>query len=197
MTETPEAKPAGRAGNPGKRPATYLKAHERDALLALAEGHPRDKAILTLAVFTGVRRNELRMLDKADVDWGRQMLAIRHGKGGKEREVPLNAKARAALKAYLATRDDDEAPLFLSRQRRRLDNATLWHILNRYTSQIGLPQRIRFHSTRHTFSMAVKEKSGKDYKLLQGLLGHASPETTMRYYDHFDADEARKVLEDL
>jgi site-specific recombinase XerD len=128
------------------------------------------------------------MLNRADLDFRGRRVLVFHGKGGKYREVPLHPQAAQAVRAYLATRTDDLPPLFISRQHNRLSLKTIWHILERYTSQLDLGKRIRVHSLRHTAATALKHASGNDPQAVQRFLGHSSINTTMRYW-HLDDDE--------
>src|SRR5690606_27564099 len=97
---------------------TWLNASERRRLLQ-AELPPRERAIVCTFVYTGLRSNELSMLDVGDLDFEEMTLLVRFGKRSKQRMVPLHAEAAAALNAYLAGRQ--AGPVFLS-SRGRLSN---------------------------------------------------------------------------
>lgn len=175
-----------------KRPATFLRPAERDALLAAVDD-PRDRAILTLFTFAGLRRNELRMLDRADVDFRERAVLVRFAKRGKQRTVPLHPRVIEALTAYLATRADEHPALFLSGRGQRMALKTLWHVLDRATSAVELDKAIRLHSLRHTCLTNVY-RATKDLTVVQRLAGHADIRTTTIYL-HMDDDEARRAID--
>lgn len=175
-----------------KRPATFLRPGERDALLA-AVADPRDRAILTLYCFAGLRRNELRMLDRADVDFRERSVTVRFAKRGKQRVVPLHPRVVEALTEYLATRGDDHPALFVSGRGGRLALKTLWHVLDRATAGVDLGKPVRLHSLRHTCLTNVY-RATKDLTVVQRLAGHSDIRTTTIYL-HMDDDEARRAID--
>lgn len=184
---------------------TFLTDRDRDFLLSLvpdpaeAGSHAqrvqrlRDRAILTLFCFAGLRRNELRLLDRADIQFGRQRVHIRFGKGGKQRYVPLNPVVIDALRAYLVERHDPDSALFLSNRRQRLSNRTLCHILHRYLPGLDTgDDRITLHALRRTFATVLYQRT-RNPVLVQRLLGHANLQTTMLYIGLVD-DELREAV---
>lgn len=183
-----------------RRPGTYLTEEERDRLIAAVPStRPaqalRDRAILTLFAYSGLRRNELRMLDRGDVDEYRMVIRVRHGKGGKTRTVPLNAKAQAAIRAYLATRRDPDPALFLSNRRQRFSLKGLWRLLERALAGAGIEQRVSLHSLRHTFATGIYRKTGDIY-LVKELLGHSNIQTST-VYAHMDQSRAAGAVSEL
>jgi site-specific recombinase XerC len=172
----------GRAS--GKRkPPQFLRAAERDRLLDLLErtANPRDKAIITLFLYSGLRLNELRMLDRHDIEWEERRIMVRFAKGGKWRRLSLNPKAADALRAYLATRRDPDPALFLSRNRRRMAHRSIQLMLEKFVAQLDLPKRITPHCLRHTFATHLLRTTGGDLRLVQRALGHSSIQTTVIY----------------
>lgn len=179
----------------GKRkPPTFLKPGERDRLLASVE-NPRDRAILTLFVFGGLRRNELRMLDRADIDLADRTVMIRFAKRGKWRQLGLHPKACATIKAYLATRTDDDPALFLSSRRQRMANRTINYLLDKYAPQLGFGKRVTPHSLRHTFATALWRGSN-DLRIVQRALGHDNISTTA-IYTWLGDDELSRAIDQL
>lgn len=182
-----------RNGNPGKRPATHLEPAERDRLIALAEGNPRDHAILALYCLAGLRRNELRMLDRSDIDFGRKLVDVRFAKGGKYRQVPLHPRVIAALRAYLAMRADDLPLLFVSRQGGRLGLETLRQVLAKYVALADFGRPVRLHSLRHTCLTAVYQ-STNDLMITKEIAGHSDIRTTAIYV-HMGNDAKRRAID--
>jgi site-specific recombinase XerD len=165
------------------------KAVEIDALLELAEGASplalRNRGLLELLYSGGLRSAEIVGLDLADVDFEREAVHV-HGKGGKERVVPLGEEAAHHLARYLqearpALAGGAEDALFLSARGRRLDTSTVRRIVRH-------PHRLR-----HAFATHLLE-GGADLRTIQELLGHSSLSTT-QVYSHVDARRLRRVYD--
>lgn len=189
--------PAPKPKRAHRKPPTFLRADERDELLA-AVAHPRDRAILTLYLYCGMRRRELVLLDRADIDREERTVHIRHAKGGKQRIVSLPALAQAALDAYLATRTDPDAALFHSSRRQRIGLRTINHLVAKHVAGRSFAARkhITPHCLRHSFATRLLKVSGKDLPLVQRALGHSKIETTAIYL-HVDDDELRDAMDKL
>jgi integrase/recombinase XerD len=86
-----------------KRQKSYLRADEYSKLLAAAGGNPRDFAILQVFLQTGIRVSELIAITLADLDMESKTLTV-HGKGKKERSIPLEKKGMQAIRSYLTVR---------------------------------------------------------------------------------------------
>jgi len=175
----------------GKRlPAATLTADEAEAVLAVPDvGEPlglRDRAMLEVLYATAIRRMELIQLKVWDVDWSRSTLMIRHGKGDKDRVVPLGKRAKAWLTAYhdqvrpglIAGRDPET--LFLSRDGKPLEPKRLSEKVRGYVERAGVPKAGSCHLMRHTAATLMLE-GGADIRFIQALLGHESLETTQIY----------------
>jgi site-specific recombinase XerD len=165
------------------------KPAEIDELLELVEGDSplalRNRALLELLYSAGLRSAEAVSLDLADVDFERETVHV-HGKGGKERVVPLGEEAAAHLARYLRLGRTDLAAgandaFFLSARGRRLDTSTVRRLLRH-------PHRLR-----HAFATHLLE-GGADLRVIQELLGHASLSTT-QIYSHVDARRLRRVYD--
>ena len=165
------------------------KAADVDALLELADGREplelRNRALLELLYSGGLSSAEAVGLDLADVDFEREAVHV-HGKGGKERVVPLGEEAAHQLARYLrdgrpALARGAEDAVFLSARGRRLDTSTVRRILRH-------PHRLR-----HAFATHLLE-GGADLRVIQELLGHSSLSTTQGY-SHVDARRLRRVYD--
>jgi site-specific recombinase XerD len=165
------------------------KAAEIEALLDLADGNSplalRNRALLEVLYSGGLRSAEAVGLDLGDVDFEREALHV-HGKGGKERVVPLGEEAAHRLARYLRdgrptlARGATDA-LFLSARGRRLDTSTIRRLVRH-------PHRLR-----HAFATHLLE-GGADLRTIQELLGHSSLSTT-QVYSHVDARRLRRVYD--
>jgi site-specific recombinase XerD len=165
------------------------KTEEVERLIEHVEGDSplalRNRALLELVYSGGLRSAEAVGLDLADVDFERESLHV-HGKGGKDRVVPLGEEAAHHLSRYI--RDGRPAlaagavdALFLSARGRRLDTSTLRRLVRK-------PHRLR-----HAFATHLLE-GGADLRTIQELLGHASLSTT-QVYSHVDARRLRRVYD--
>ncbi len=176
----------------------HLEDQEEQALVvAVTEsGSLRDRAIVLLLLHTGLRAQELCMLTRAHVRLGKHSGTISvRGKGNKEREIPLNATARAALLAYdpsLKTPLDDSAPLFLSEKRHaQFTGRGLGYIVKKYAERAHIYD-VSPHALRHRFGYRMAA-SVPLHRLAQ-LMGHNSLDTTMRYA-HATAHDLQQDIE--
>jgi integrase/recombinase XerC len=141
----------------------------------------RDRAILELFYASGIRLSELVALDLEDVDLAGRMVRVM-GKGRKERIVPFNQKASAALRAWLKdrlalTRGD---ALFVNARGGRLTGRSVQRLVARYVSSCSTRFGISPHALRHSFATHLLQ-AGADLRAIQELLGHVSLSTTQRY----------------
>jgi site-specific recombinase XerD len=165
------------------------KPAEVEELLEGVEGGSplalRNRALLELLYSAGLRSAEAVMLDLGDVDFEREIVHV-HGKGGKDRVLPLGEEAAYHLARYLRegrpslVRGAAEA-VFLSIRGRRLETSTVRRLLRH-------PHRLR-----HAFATHLLE-GGADLRVIQELLGHASLSTT-QIYSHVDARRLRRVYD--
>ena len=155
----------------------------------------RDRCALELLYGAGLRVSELVGLDVSDFLDGRSAVRVR-GKGGKERVVPLVAKARAALEAYLRRRAElgNGSALLLNRRGGRLTARTVARNLARYALVCGTQRHVHPHALRHSFATHLLDM-GADLRGIQELLGHASLSTTQRY-THVSSERLVQIYED-
>ena len=156
----------------------------------------RDRAILELFYASGLRLSELVGLDVEDVTLSSRLVRVL-GKGGKERIVPFNRGAAAALRAYLRDRETlvasvtepdascrrrglPAAPLFVNYRGGRLSTRSVDRLVRRYVAATSRRYGISPHALRHAFATHLLER-GADMRSIQELLGHARLSTTQRY----------------
>ena len=156
----------------------------------------RDRALLELIYAAGLRVSEARDLNVGNVDLASREIRVT-GKGSKQRAVLIGEAARSALATYLnevrpklAGRDSGNA-LFLNRYGGRLSQRSIQAKVRRYASRVGLGTGVHTHTLRHSFATHLLE-GGADLRVVQELLGHASPATT-QVYTHVTASEAKAV----
>ncbi|MDQ2982359.1 MAG: tyrosine-type recombinase/integrase [Actinomycetota bacterium] len=157
-----------------------LEALEGEGPLAL-----RNRALVELVYSAGLRSREAVDVDLGDVDFEQEHVTV-HGKGGKDRVVPLGEEAAFWIARYLSEARPElargaENALFISARGRRLDTSTLRRLLPH-------PHRLR-----HAFATHLLE-GGADLRTIQELLGHSSLSTT-QVYAHVDGRRLRRVYD--
>ena len=142
----------------------------------------RNYTIIATFLYAGLRRNELTNLELTDINLDDDSMLIRHGKGNKDRYVPIYYKLKPILKRYLLDRkmaNKESMYLFVgAKSNKPLTESGIKGIFKRL--QIGSGIYVTPHKLRHTFaSMAVE----KDVALpkVQQILGHSSIQSTMIY----------------
>jgi integrase/recombinase XerD len=184
-----------------------LSRKEIDALIAAATAKDgaaglRLGCMIELLYASGLRISELLALPLAAIARDPAYLIVK-GKGGKERLAPLNAPARAAIKAYLPVRKRffakgaaDSPWLFPSRGAGgRLTRRRFAQMLDEAALVAGLdPAKLSPHGLRHAFATHLLE-GGADLRTVQKLLGHADIATT-QIYTHVAQDRLRGVMEE-
>ena len=146
----------------------------------------RDRAILETFYSTGIRRAELVHLHIYDVDVERGVLAIRQGKGRKDRMVPIGRRALAWLEKYrqesrprLLVRDTETA-LFLTRFGTAFSVSSMSTLVSRYVASAELGVTGSCHLFRHALATSMLDHDA-DTRFIQAMLGHASLSTTQIY----------------
>jgi len=171
-------------------PAATLTLEEAEKVLAVPDTSTalglRDRAIIEVFYSTGIRRSELANLRIQDLDLARGVIAVREGKGRKDRFVPIGERAIAWLAAYLrevrpilAPLSDDGA-LFLSSDGVALAPITITDTLKGYVRKADIDKPGACHLFRHTMATLMLE-GGADLTTIQHILGHQSPQTTEIY----------------
>lgn len=160
----------------------------------------RDRALLELLYGTGARISELINLNVDDVSHlsaDTPILKL-HGKGDKQRLVPVGRPAMKALEAYLvrarpvlAKGGKGTPALFLNARGGKLSRQSAWQILQDAADRAGLSGKVSPHTMRHSFATHLLE-NGADVRVVQELLGHASV-TTTQIYTMVTVDQLREV----
>jgi integrase/recombinase XerD len=191
---------------PQRLPGRILGQAEVQAILAQADLSTvhslRDRTLLELLYATGLRRSEAAGLNVYDVDSLRGVLWVRHGKGRKQRVVPLGERALAWLHKYLneargqlvagggvASNASDSAgqALFLTDYGLPLQAHQIADKVRRYLQLAGVAKGGATHLLRHACATHMLE-GGADIRFIQAMLGHASLETT-QIYTHVSIDK--------
>lgn len=153
----------------------FLAPEERFLLERVLTRFPgRDATLISLALHTGARANELLKIQPSDLNDQLQTVFIHGSKGSKSREIPLYPEVYTLAKQYV--------PFGI--KYRRLDQ--IWHQYR--------PVNKNFHSLRHTFAIDLYKRT-KDIKLVQICLGHKSITSTQVYADFvYEQHEMRRLI---
>jgi integrase/recombinase XerC/integrase/recombinase XerD len=178
-----------------KRPQRLPRVLKPEEVSALLDRIPattplelRDRALFELAYSSGLRAEELVLLDVESIDFDAECVRV-EGKGSKTRLVPVGEHARRAVARYLergrpALQVANQRPLFLSKSGRRLSTSDVRRRLRIWSRQAAsrAPAVIDAHphALRHSFATHLLE-GGADLRAIQELLGHASISTTQVY----------------
>jgi integrase/recombinase XerD len=146
----------------------------------------RDRAILEVFYSTGVRRSELCAVSVADVSVSRETLYVRHGKGNKDRVLPLGARAASWVQRYLlAVRpellvDPNELTLFLNDYGEPFRDNKLGDRVKRLMKNAGITAPGSCHLLRHAMATHMLE-NGAELRYIQAMLGHSDYRATQIY----------------
>ena len=169
-------------------PATALTLAQVAQLMAVPDTNDplgvRDRAMLEVFYSTGLRRAELCVLELSSLNAARRTLTVRHGKGKKDRVVPVGARALYWVNRYLSEArprlclDAREPTLFLTGFGGGFNPQVVSRLVCAVLKKIGAKGSC--HLLRHTCATHMLE-GGADIRYIQQLLGHESLETTAIY----------------
>jgi site-specific recombinase XerD len=192
---------------PAKRfergPVEFLTEEESAALLSAPNAHTwigrRDRALLLVAVQTGMRNSELRSLRCQDVELGVGAHIRCFGKGRKMRCTPLRPEVVSVLKAWLLERGGKPTdPVFPSSRRGQLSADAFQRLVTRHVANASHTcpslkrKTVTPHTLRHAAAMALL-RHGIDLTVIALWLGHESTETT-EVYLHADMQLKERAL---
>lgn len=187
-----------------KRLPVFLEETEMNSLLDLPDTSPlglRDQAVLEMLYATGCRVSELAGLHLEETDLS-GLFVLLHGKGSKDRIVPIGHTCKEALLRYYA---QSRTPLmqkyhvaehrfvFVNNRGGALTDRSVRRILDKYVQKLALQKNVSPHTIRHSFATHLLEH-GADLRAVQELLGHASLSTT-QIYTHITNERINKVYQ--
>ena len=158
----------------------------------------RNKALLELIYGSGLRVSELLDIQIEDIHLT-QGYVIVHGKGNKERMVPLSDMALIALRNYIVSGresligDVRTQDLFLNREGKKLSRQGFFKLLKKIAKDAGVTSECSPHTLRHSFATHLLE-NGMDLRTLQTLLGHEDISTT-QIYTHISQKRLKESYE--
>jgi len=177
-----------------------LEEKEVERLLQAVVDHPsryplRDRALLELMYASGLRVSEACTLELDNI---REDLGILHchGKGSKERVVPVSKAALEAIRAYV----EEERPrllkqktsslVFVTRSGNEIGREVVNNMIRKYSQLAGLPGIITPHTLRHSLATHLL-RGGADLRVVQEILGHVNLQTT-EIYTHIEKSDLKE-----
>lgn len=157
--------------------------------------NPKHRALVLLLYSSGLRVGEVVRLRAEDLDVSRGLLRVRRGKGAKDRETLLSARALEAVRIYREAFRPEGWLFPSSKPGRHYGSRTVQRIVHDAACAAGLDKRVSPHVLRHTFATHLLE-SGTDLRYIQELLGHQSSRTT-EIYTHVAATHLAKIRSPL
>ena len=194
---------------PDKKLPVILSLGEVRQILALIR-LPRYRVCLTTIYSCGLRLQEGTHLQVADLDSARMMIHVRHGKGAKDRYVPLPQRTLELLRQYWRTHRNPVL-MFPAAGRDHIDLAQATEPMSKSSVQDAfhaalkgsrLNKRASVHTLRHSWATHLLE-AGVNLRLIQEWLGHSSPATTSVYThltvkaEQLGADAINQLMRDL
>lgn len=162
----------------------------------------RNYTIYSIMFLLGLRVGEVHRLNINSIDFNKNEITI-IGKKGQKRTLPLLPEMISILKDYLQVRPNflnssECQALFISKKGKRIAIRTIEDNFKKLTKKSGLnkPFNVTCHTLRHSQATLLNEK-GVDVLVIQNILGHASPRTTIRYYIHATEKQIREAMEKL
>jgi len=152
----------------------------------------RDRAILSIYYGCGLRRSEGLSLNLEDVLLKEKLIHVRHGKGYKERYIPMNEAIKEDLENYIYVarnqiqsfkpekQNPDQSGLFLSMMKKRLCGNALLLRVHKLVEAAQIQKAIGVHSLRHSIASHLLQ-SGMSLEDVSQFLGHSSLESTQIY----------------
>lgn len=175
-----------------KRLPKHMSIDEMTKLIAAATGEEgelsvRDRALLELWYASGCRISEIAGLKVQDMDLKEKLIKV-HGKGGRERLIPVSTDAVEWCKKYQFLRHEwvrraelkEMNVFFLTQNGKGFTRQGIWKLLKRYAKAAGISRNIWPHMIRHSFATHVL-RGGADLRAVQAFLGHRTIATTEIY----------------
>ncbi len=202
MEEMIDASPAEFVTSPkcDRHLPDILTIEEIDAIIEgidpTTEVGARNRAIIEVLYSCGLRVTELVSLHMADIFLSEGYLRI-HGKGDKERLVPMSDSARDRIMAYVELRRPasiNEEVLFLNNRGCALTRVMIFTMVKRATKDVGITKSVSPHTFRHSFATHLLQ-GGASIRQVQEMLGHENIVTT-EIYTHLDIDHLRDCVKE-
>jgi len=172
-----------------KKLPVFLNIQEVEKLLEAPSNSSligqRDRAMLELLYSCGLRVSELINLSYHNINLKEEFIRI-HGKGNKERVLPMGEMAIDYLLKYetnarpMLLKNGQSDSYFLSNRGSAMTRQNFFYIIKAYANQVGIDKPLSPHSLRHAFATHLVQK-GADLRSVQLMLGHSDISSTQLY----------------
>ena len=172
-----------------KKLPVFLNIQEVEKLLEAPSSSSlfgqRDRAMLELLYSCGLRVSELINLSYHNINLKEEFIRI-HGKGNKERVLPMGEVAIDYLMKYetnvrpILLKNGQSDSYFLSNRGRAMSRQNFFYIIKAYANQVGIDKPLSPHSLRHAFATHLVQ-NGADLRSVQLMLGHSDISSTQLY----------------
>ena len=172
-----------------KKLPVFLNIQEVEKLLEAPSSSSlfgqRDRAMLELLYSCGLRVSELVNLSYHNINLKEEFIRI-HGKGNKERVLPMGEVAIDYLMKYetnarpMLLKNGQSDSYFLSNRGSAMSRQNFFYIIKAYANQVGIDKPLSPHSLRHAFATHLVQK-GADLRSVQLMLGHSDISSTQLY----------------
>lgn len=179
-----------RLKEPQKLPKV-LSLEEVAKLIRLTR-NPKHRLLLSVAYSGGLRLAEIVNLKPQDIDFERDVIWIREGKGRKDRVIMLSESLKSDLKYYICHVRPESFLFESDRRGGSLCRRSVQAIFENACARAGIEGRVGIHSLRHSFATHLLE-TGTDLRYIQALLGHQSSKTT-EIYTHVATHKVAKIV---
>lgn len=153
----------------------------------------KHRTMLQVLYSTGLRVSELTGLRIGDIDSGRNTITVRHGKGAKDRQVPLSPTLLQLLREYWKLYRPVEFLFENSRNHAQMSARTVQEVFVQAKAASGIKKKISAHTLRHSCATHLLE-AGTDLLTIRNLLGHSNITTTTVYLHLQTGDRAGRDL---
>lgn len=164
---------------PRRRVPTVLDSQEVEALLSCTP-NLKQRTILTTLYATGLRVSEVVELQIPDIDSRRMELRVNHGKGRKQRMVPISPRLLTELRDYWKEYRPQDYLFPGTDPKSPYKKGTIQMAIKRIARRAKITKKVTPHTLRHSYATALLE-AGVDVLVISRLLGHTSLMTTMIY----------------
>ena len=148
----------------------------------------RDRLILELFYFTGIRLSELINLKNKDINYSDSTILVL-GKRKKERLIPLTSDILSKIKKLNAS--NKRKYLFTTEKGKQISTKQVYRLVNKYLSMVTTLDKKSPHILRHTFATHLLN-NGADINAIKELLGHANLSAT-QIYTHNTIEKLKTV----
>lgn len=175
-------------------PISEEEMHQLLNILEADGSHPLERLIIEILYQTGMRKAELCNLLTKDVDFSKLEILI-HGKGNKERVVPISSILAEDLLQYKESRtqsEDAKIYFFVRENGKKLSEKFVYSVVNSYLSIVTLKKKKSPHMLRHSFATHVLN-NGAEISKVKKILGHSSLAST-QVYTEGNIEQLKKVF---